>query len=566
MSKKSNCMQKINLLKSFIFLLSFLLSAFCFSQENSVPKDLITIINQSKKFDKIKKSEIDSLKIKLKRTNQNDLISKYQLNAELFYSYKFFKRDSAFHYGIQSKILAIKISDKSLIAKANINLADICVSSGMYKEAIDFLEPLIKNESKENYGTLYYGLLGRCYGDMAEYSNNLYFQDEYNKQARKYREKALSLTEDGYFFHYFLKAFNKSKNHQIEEAVFEFENLLKLKNPPHDQALVHYMLGELYQQLGRNDQAISHLKEAVIHDISTSTKESLAIIKFSELLFKKGDIQTASILIHKANKDALFYGAQQRKIQISAILPVIDQEIVNIVEKEKDRIQWQYIVVSSFLILAICFILIVYCQYLKLKKAKRLIADAHDNMKQANNQLRKVNEKINLKNIEIKQVNKLLLEANKIKEEYLGLFFTQYDGIFEKFNSFIISMKKSIEEENYEKVKRIILSYNLKREKDKLLENFDLAFINLFPNFITEFNALMKDKNKVEIKNGEVLTKELRIYALIRLGITQNEIIAQILGYSVNSIYTYKTKIRNNSILNKDDFDQKLLKNTTLKL
>lgn len=552
-------------LRSFILVLFFLTNTICSSQKNSVQKKLITVINLSQEYDKMKKIEIDNLRIKLKQTNPNDLFSKYKLNTELFYSYKFFKRDSAFHYGIRSKILAIKINDKSLIANANINLADICVSSGMYKEAIDFLKPLIKNESKENYGTLYYGLLGRCYGDMAEYSNNLYFQKEYNKQAGKYRAKALSLTEDGYFFHYFLKAFNKSKNHQTQVAVVEFEELLKLNNPPHDQALVHYMLGELYQKLGKNDQAITHLTEAVIHDISTSTKESLAIIKLSELLFKKGDIQTASILIHKANEDALFYGAQQRKIQIGAILPIIDQEIVNIVEKEKDRIQWQYIVVSSFLILAICFMLIVYYQYLKLKKAKRLIADANDNLKNINNQLRKVNEKINFKNIEIKQVNKLLLEANKIKEEYLGLFFTQYDGIFEKFNSFITSMKKSIEDENYEKVKRIILSYNLKREKDKLLENFDLAFINLFPNFIKEFNALMKEEHKVEIKNGEVLTKELRIYALIRLGITQNEIIAQILGYSVNSIYAYKTKIRNNSILNKDDFDQKLLNNTTLK-
>lgn len=552
-------------LRSFILVLFFLTNTICSSQKNSVQKKLIIVINLSQEYDKMKKIEIDNLRIKLKQTNPNDLFSKYKLNTELFYSYKFFKRDSAFHYGIRSKILAIKINDKSLIANANINLADICVSSGMYKEAIDFLKPLIKNESKENYGTLYYGLLGRCYGDMAEYSNNLYFQKEYNKQAGKYRAKALSLTEDGYFFHYFLKAFNKSKNHQTQVAVVEFEELLKLNNPPHDQALVHYMLGELYQKLGKNDQAITHLTEAVIHDISTSTKESLAIIKLSELLFKKGDIQTASILIHKANEDALFYGAQQRKIQIGAILPIIDQEIVNIVEKEKDRIQWQYIVVSSFLILAICFMLIVYYQYLKLKKAKRLIADANDNLKNINNQLRKVNEKINFKNIEIKQVNKLLLEANKIKEEYLGLFFTQYDGIFEKFNSFITSMKKSIEDENYEKVKRIILSYNLKREKDKLLENFDIAFINLFPNFIKEFNALMKEEHKVEIKNGEVLTKELRIYALIRLGITQNEIIAQILGYSVNSIYAYKTKIRNNSILNKDDFDQKLLNNTTLK-
>ena len=368
-------------LRSFILLLFFLTNTICSSQKNSVQKKLITVINLSQEYDKMKKIEIDNLRIKLKQTNPNDLFSKYKLNTELFYSYKFFKRDSAFHYGIRSKILAIKINDKSLIANANINLADICVSSGMYKEAIDFLKPLIKNESKENYGTLYYGLLGRCYGDMAEYSNNLYFQKEYNKQAGKYRAKALSLTEDGYFFHYFLKAFNKSKNHQIQVAVVEFEELLKLNNPPHDQALVHYMLGELYQKLGKNDQAITHLTEAVIHDISTSTKESLAIIKLSELLFKKGDIQTASILIHKANEDALFYGAQQRKIQIGAILPIIDQEIVNIVEKEKDRIQWQYIVVSSFLILAICFMLIVYYQYLKLKKAKRLIADANDNLK-----------------------------------------------------------------------------------------------------------------------------------------------------------------------------------------
>jgi hypothetical protein len=127
-------------------------------------------------------------------------------------------------------------------------------------------------------------------------------------------------------------------------------------------------------------------------------------------------------------------------------------------------------------------------------------------------------------------------------------------------------MKKHIDEENYEKVKHTISSYNLKREKEKLLENFDTAFINLFPNFIHEFNLLMKEEHKIKLSKEQFLTKELRIYALIRLGITHNEIIAQILGYSINSIYAYKTKIRNNSVINKDDFDQKLLKNTTLKL
>ncbi len=201
-----------------------------------------------------------------------------------------------------------------------------------------------------------------------------------------------------------------------------------------------------------------------------------------------------------------------------------------------------------------------------MKKAKKIIADAHKNLKRINKQLISVNEKIKLQNIEIKQVNKQLSEANKIKEEYLGLFFTQYDMVYEKFNSFMTTIKNHIEEEHYDKVKRTISGYNLKREKEKLLENFDTAFINLFPNFINEFNFLMKEECKIKLEKEQFLTKELRIYALIRLGITQNEIIAQILGYSVNSIYAFKTKIRNNSIVKKDDFDQKLLKNTTLKL
>ncbi|PZX92022.1 hypothetical protein DOS84_18180 [Flavobacterium aquariorum] len=536
------------------------------SQTKNIFKNLDQIIKNSSKFDQRRIFEIDSVKNLLKKTEKNDLLSRYRLNEEMFYQFKFFKRDSAFYYGIQSKNLALKIKDKSLISTANINLADICVSSGMYKEALDFLEPLKISVGDQTYGSLYYGVLGRCYGDMAEYSNTPYFQRQYVELAHEYREKALSLTEDGYFFHYFLKAFNKSMNNQLQEAVDEFNILLKKKNIPHDQALVHYMLGDLYKKLGKDDKAIFHFKKAVIFDIETATKESLAIIKLSELLFKKGDLQNASLLIKKANEDAIFYGAQQRKIQVGAILPLIEEQILQIVEKEKQRIYWQYIIVSIFLVLAICLVFIIYRQNRKLNRAKKIIANAHQNLESTNIELRNVNEKIKSKNVEIKQVNKQLLEANKIKEEYLGLFFTQYDGIFEKFNSFMTSVKKHVEEENYEKVKRSISNYNLKREKEKLLENFDTAFINLFPNFIEEFNSLMKEEHKIKLSKEQFLTKELRIYALIRLGITHNEIIAQILGYSINSIYAYKTKIRNNSVINKDDFDQKLIKNTTLKL
>ena len=177
-----------------------------------------------------------------------------------------------------------------------------------------------------------------------------------------------------------------------------------------------------------------------------------------------------------------------------------------------------------------------------------------------------VNEQVKVQNQEIKDVNERLFEANKIKEDYLGFFFTEYDNVFEKFNDFISVIDNNIDEKNIEKLKYHLSKYNLKKEKEKLLDNFDNAFINLFPNFINEFNALMKEGHKIKLKENQILNKELRIFALIRLGITHNDVIAQILGYSVNSIYAYKTKIRNRSLIENDSFDQNLLNNTSIRI
>jgi len=527
--------------------------------------ELKQVLDSTTEYDDIKRFQIESIKSVLKTLKSENLIKRYDLNQQLFNEYKVFNRDSAFHYGLKARNLALEINNEALLNNAKINLADISVSAGMFKEALDFLESVNISKLTEGKGSIFYGLLGRCYSDMAEYSKIPYFSREYNKLAKHYRERALTLTQEGTFFNSFLKAFNKSKNNQLTQAINNFKDILHEDIGERDKALVNYMLGNLFLKTGEKEKAVFHFAEATIEDLKTSTKESLALIKLSELLFNLGEVKNASILIHKANEDAIFYGSQQRKIQVSAILPLIDKEIVKIIELEKNRLYWQYIIVSFFLIIVVVFTLIIYRQFIKLKKAKKIIALAHTNLKKTNTQLRNVNNQIKEHNIEIEQINKLLLEANKIKEEYLGFFFTQYDNIFEKFNFFKLNIEKSLNEENYDKVRYHVSTYNLKREKEKLLNNFDTAFIKLFPNFIKEFNSLMKEEHKIELKNDKLFTNELRIFALIRLGVKHSEIIAQILGYSVNSIYAYKTKVRNKSIVSKDEFDQKLLDITTLK-
>ena len=541
------------------------MSIFIYGQE-PVLEDLKNEIENSSKYDREKLRVIHNLKEKISDIHRDSLQYRYELNQKLFEEYKVFKRDSAFIYGLKTKKLAEELGNNVLITEAIISLANINVSSGMYKEALDFLKEINPDVIPENIQSLYYGLLGRCYSEMAEYSKLPYFSDDYNQLAEKYRAIALKLTDEGTFFNSFLNAFTLYKNGKIDRSLVILKNLDRNELSMRDEALVNYMLGQLYTDMDKPNQAIKHYAKSAILDIKTSTKENLAMLRLAELLFQKDDLRNASAFIKKANTDAAFYGAQQRKISIGAVLPLIEEKVVQRIEDQRYRLYLQNIFMALLLIFVIALAIAIYSQVAKLKKAKKIITDAHQSLQETNGRIIIINDKIKLTNEELRVLNDKLLEANKIKEEYIGFFFTQDAEIFQKFQNFKLKIEKNLAEKNYEKVDYLVSNYDFKKEKQKLLENFDEAFIKLFPNFIEEFNSLLKSDQKIKIKKGQLLNKELRIFALIRLGINHNEIIAQILGYSVNSIYAYKTKIRKKSLVDTKNFDEKLLNNTTLKL
>ena len=536
-----------------------------FSQEE-ILEELKEEIELSSFYDLQKTKQIDSLRFVLSQVEDQNILSSYELNRELFEEYQVFQRDSAFAYGLRTKEIAENLDKQELVASAIKGIADISVSSGLYKEALELLENIKPEDNPENIRSLYYGLLGRCYSEMAEYSNLPYFSDEYNQLAELYREKALNLTDKGTFFNSFLNAFMLAKDGKFNESLSILVKLSQNNLSLRDAALVNYMLGEIYSDKDEIDLAIKHYAKSSILDIKSSTKENLAMLRLAELLFKRDDLKSASTFIKKANADAKYYGAQQRKISVGAILPLIEEKVVQRIERQRQKLYWQNIFMGILLLFVMALAVIIYLQVNKLKKAKKLITGAHEKLQNTNKEIIAVNDKIRFTNAELLRVNNQLLEANKIKEEYIGFFFTQDADIFEKFRSFKVKVEKSLDENNYKKTKYLVSNYDLKKEKQKLLEDFDKAFIKLFPNFIEEFNSLLKPEEKIQIKKGQILNKELRIFALIRLGINHNEIIAQILGYSVNSIYAYKTKIRKKSTVDTKDFDEKLLNNTTLQL
>ncbi|MCK0145331.1 DUF6377 domain-containing protein [Arenibacter sp. F26102] len=528
--------------------------------------ELQETLDSSEIYDQTKRNTINIIKSKLTAFDNEKLVDKFNLYNQLFDQYKVFKSDSAYFYSLKTKEIAVQLNDSTLINKALLNLADIVIAVGMYKEALDYLQKININFVRDFDKPMFYGLYGRCYSDMAEYSGLPDFSQKYNELARYYRGKTLEHTEEQSFFNSFMIAFNKYSAGNLNIAIEDFKLILNQNLKLGELALTYFILGEIFQKKEQNDLAEYYYTRAAIADIKNSTKESLAIIRLSELLFKKNKLETASTLIQKAYADAQFYGAQQRKLQVGAILPLIEEEIVRNIEMERRRLYWQYVSVVIFLIITILFTSIIFRQFKRLQKARGAISKAHLQLKETHSQLIIVNEQLKSRNVEIEKVNNRLSEASKIKEEYLGFFFTEYDNIFEKFNEFTSEIEKNLSMEEYKKARYHLSRYDLKKEKEKLLHNFDTAFIRLFPDFINEFNSLMKPMSQVALKEGQILNKELRIFALIRLGVKHNDKIAQILGYSVNSIYAFKSKIRNMSIVQNENFDQNLIDNTTIKV
>ena len=228
---------------------------------------------------------------------------------------------------------------------------------------------------------------------------------------------------------------------------------------------------------------------------------------------------------------------------------------------------WIYsISVSILFLIVIGLIVIINKQLSKLRKAKDTISKAHEKEKEINHLLQEANLIKDNFNQQLTLVNNQLNESNKIKEEYIGYFFHIDYQVLDKFEKFKTAVEKKLQEKKLDEIRFLIQHTNIVQEKEQLLDSFDQVFIRLFPDFVDEFNKLFLKEDQVLLKEKTRLNTELRIFALMRIGITDNEKIAGILNYSVNTIYTYKTKIRNRSLIPNETFDQVLFKATNMAL
>ena len=490
-----------------------------------------------------KKQRIEALTNILEKTTVFQYTAQDEIYNRLFNEYRSYNYDSAFSCSMHLIKNAYCSGNMALIYKARIKIGFTLLSAGLFKETLDTLKNIKVQALPDSMRCEYYYLLARTYFDLCDYVNDSYYARLYNGMGNRQLDTAISFCESNKNTFLSLTGLKHLRNNEMPEARNCYEELMQSKTlEGHQYAIEASSLGYIYEHNQEPELAAQMLIRAAVADIQASIKETVAIRNLAEIVYKKGDNKRAYIYVKAALDDAYFYGARHRKVQISDILPSIEDRQLEIVMHQRKTFLIYSFSITILSLLVILFIFIIIRQLRILNKAKKYLSEA---------------------NKRLSEINRNLLEANLIKEEYIGHFFDTISEYINRFEKLKININRKITTHQIEDIKDIIGSIDIKQEREQFYNSFDSIFLKIFPDFVDAFNQFLKDDQLIS-NAKHMLTPEIRIYALLRLGISDNDKIARFLGYSLNTIYSYKTRIRNRLTIPIDEFEKKLMSIKTI--
>ena len=530
-----------------IFLAISLLTSFSFlrATENtdSLLKVLDEVVANHKQYSDKKEEKLLQLKSLLRITTSGE--QQFVVCGQLIDEYYYYQKDSALVYVKRSIKIANQIHDNNRLISARIKLASINGSIGMYKEALE----IFRDINITNYPGLkveYYNEYAILYGYMGFYAVTDQDRRMYNQSNKLYYDSLVAIIPRDTSLYVLAKTGVYFTDNQHEKA-FGLLNAAYLRcNDMHERAKLAYNIGTVYGNRKDTKRETLWLTISSINDLGSVTKEYVSLRILAYKLFQQGDIDRAYNYMSCALEDALFCNARLRTHEISLMMPIIDKAYQHQTRTKQQILTISTIVVSVLSLFLLIAIWRVYRQMKKLAMARKELAQVNDHLSDLNERLLENNDS--------------LTEANVIKEEYIVKYMDQCSLYIDKMDEYRRNLQKMV---NSGKMEDLLLRIKSKTFiEDEVAEfylNFDKTFIQLFPDFIEKLNKLLIPSEQIHPKAGQILNLELRIYALIRLGINDSVKIAAFLRCSANTIYNYRTRNRNNAVVHRDSFEEQVM-------
>lgn len=539
----------------FLFLSVFWITV-CFADHKNTSLDnLDEIIDQREKFTKEREIDIAKNKELLSNVNKDPKIQ-YELHKQVALQYIDFQIDSAIYFADTARELSLLLNDNDTNVSALLLKANVLIHAGFYAESISIISQLSNSELKKSHLKEYYALNASLYRFLSSYVGAGQRSDFYNQNRIAFQDSALALSsheDENYLFLTAETLENKGKFGKAKEILLQ--DMANLSTEDRAFGPRAYRLATIYKKLEDTPNELKYLVLSSISDLRHGVKEHASLRELALRLFEKGEVKQAYRYMTVAMEDALFANARIRSFEILEIFPVIDSAYNNLKTKSETRLLF---FISSILLLLVVLIYLL----IQSRKKSRLLEKANQEIKTIFEQLLQANKQLKQYSTEKEQANLLLKSSVDIQEQYIAKYLrlcSSYIGKIDSYRKMLYKKKKG--GATGEEMIKILKSKEIIDEELKdFYKDFDEAFLTLHPDFLKNFNTLLKPNEQIQLKKGERLNTELRIFALIRLGIIESPQIAEFLRYSLTTIYNYRTRIRNRALGERDEFESKVMK------
>lgn len=458
------------------------------------------------------------------------LQQKYAIYGRLYEEYVPYQFDKAREMLEMQERIADTLADQSLKTTALLNKAFLLTTSGLYHEAdqtfsqldtlsFDYQQRILWYNARQKFLTDYQAYLKTSGIDLPEAS-----------KISSYQNLILENTPESSYLNRHISIMRLIWANRWEQAYDENMRLIEtLNKSSRDYAVQAYWQGFICENLERKEENIQWWVESALCDIKGAIKDNASLCSIAIKLSDPRDTERAFRYIRLSLEDAIFYNAKLRMVQIASTMPWIEKTYIDGQTAQVEETRKYLIYISLTALLLLLSILFLFRLHMQGKKKARTIESQNTMLAESNQSIIQTEETLRRTNLE-------LVEANAAKEEYLGLYLSMCSGYLDK-------LKRTIARDQYES------------ELKNFYKTFDRSFLQLYPTFVDEFNSLLKEDSRIVVKEGELLSTELRIFALIKLGITQSSHIASLLRYSVNTIYNYRAQIKNLALLDRENFE-----------
>ena len=495
-----------------------------------------------------KETRLSQLKAQLAKTSQAR--ERFAALQSLYEEYSAYQYDSAYAYVSECIRLAQQMGDETLLNDSRLSLAHILSTACLMDQAELALSQIDTTRLTPRQLILYYRTGTDLLIYQAEYMQGTRYADEYVRRLIDLRRRLASITGPQDDVNYQLTiAECRADSSQPEQAIALLNQLMEdYKSGERLYSIITSTMSFYYGQLGDKEKQMQYLIRSAESDLEGCIRENTALRTIADRLFDEGDIDRAYRYMRVAVDDANFYGTRLRNIQSSRIVPKILDAYQTKQDRNRRNMMWLLGIISVIALLLIVGVIAIYQLF---RRYRRL----NEQKKAINEQLRQVNAQLGDTVEQLHESNGMLQEREKLKEEYIARFLALSSKFIDRGEEQRKALYRLYRDRKTEDLARELKSTHFGNENAHLFyENFDNAFLNIFPNFVDEVNKLLQEDSKIEVKQGKRLTTEARVLALIRIGITDSDAIANILRASLTTIYTYRSKLKARAI-SKDDFE-----------